>query len=104
MLVEDLYYKKIRNLTEYIVIVCSLPIDKLDNVDTILEMAELASIVIYPSLHRLDLLLSITKLIWRSVIRDLPKLCFQYLLLLMVSSSSVYDFSQALVTQYHEEQ
>ena len=58
MLVEDLYYKKIRNLTEYIVIVCSLPIDKLDNVPTILEIAELASIVIYPSLHRLDLLLS----------------------------------------------
>ena len=58
MLVEDLYYKKIRNLTEYIVIVCSLPIDKLDNVATILEIAELASIVIYPSLHRLDLLLS----------------------------------------------
>ena len=58
MLVEDLYYKKIRNLTEYIVIVCSLPIDKLHNVPTILEIAELASIVIYPSLHRLDLLLS----------------------------------------------
>ena len=58
MLVEDLYYKKIRNLTEYIVIVCSLPIDKLHNVATILEIAELASIVIYPSLHRLDLLLS----------------------------------------------
>ena len=58
MLVEDLYYKKIRILTEYIVIVCSLPIDKLDNVATILEIAELASIVIYPSLHRLDLLLS----------------------------------------------